>query len=570
MRIVLCCAACCLSLLAASCGSSAPGPESGPPSGLLPPPLSLPVRETEWAGGYVPPTLGEDQGYPGNRIGNPDGDAITFTSFALDPDTLANLAFSIFRTEVSGPSVELLFEWQIEPPAGLFFIGLGNRDSDRWDWYELPAGGQPLTIANTAPYVDDEGDCLLALVQQGTPDGMLTRSELNAIRLRSVPEAGWKFHKAGELDIENLQFQRIFRLTSHDGRPLILVELIDGSEAEWHLFYSSTAAGADGDWARLELLPEAAGPKAVGVVSAGGALHVAAFVEADQTFRHLSSPVPGQPWAETMQVATLPQWPNHILLGTVAGGPAAAFHTESSGPGSDEHVGYAYPDGEDWVIATAVNTGFQGNLGKIVQPFEVGGRPLLVHEQGSEGPNGSGLYYAWASDATPESEADWDVQQLAPVSMDDFRLGLAGDTLAGQPYVAVTHTQFTPTPAIHLFHLPGSDPAPANWDTAQVDYFDYSQVQDHGFAIIDSRPVLLNVNLLSSSPSTYGLDIFTGGVAVPAVEADWTVAQASSDAGAATAVLGDVGGSPAVAMVQVLERADGTDSVKLIYGILSD
>lgn len=77
-----------------------------------------------------------------------------------------NPAYALYAfelTDFSGPQT-LTTVWQVPVMASELWVALGNRDQDRWDWYQLdPVGDLVVDVDEIGPYLD-ESDRLLAVV----------------------------------------------------------------------------------------------------------------------------------------------------------------------------------------------------------------------------------------------------------------------------------------------------------------------------------------------------------------------------------------------------------------------
>jgi len=97
-------------------------------------------------------------------------------------DGTGEAAYAVIGCNLDGYEGEGVFnlEWDGDPPAaGDLFIGLGNYDSDGWDWF-APAG--PVTVDDLAPYTRGIQFLLVAIVVLGdTParlDGLRIGAEV--------------------------------------------------------------------------------------------------------------------------------------------------------------------------------------------------------------------------------------------------------------------------------------------------------------------------------------------------------------------------------------------------------
>jgi len=77
--------------------------------------------------------------------------------------SLAYALYAFELTDFSGPQT-LTTVWQVPLMADELWVALGNRDQDRWDWFEIdPEGSLKVDVAEIGPYLD-ESDRLLAVV----------------------------------------------------------------------------------------------------------------------------------------------------------------------------------------------------------------------------------------------------------------------------------------------------------------------------------------------------------------------------------------------------------------------
>jgi hypothetical protein len=77
--------------------------------------------------------------------------------------SLAYALYAFELTDFSGPQT-LTTVWQVPILADDLWVALGNRDQDRWDWYEVnPQGDLAVDVNAIGPYLD-ESDGLLAVV----------------------------------------------------------------------------------------------------------------------------------------------------------------------------------------------------------------------------------------------------------------------------------------------------------------------------------------------------------------------------------------------------------------------
>jgi hypothetical protein len=118
-----------------------------------------------------------------------DGAAASFTP-AWDPTgepASYELAYALYAFELTDFSQGrwLASAWTTPPPAGTLLIGLGNWETDRWDWYPAtanPADEERLRIEDLAPYMD-ETERLLAVVALSANGEYL----LDELRLEGQP-----------------------------------------------------------------------------------------------------------------------------------------------------------------------------------------------------------------------------------------------------------------------------------------------------------------------------------------------------------------------------------------------
>ncbi|MCC7478311.1 hypothetical protein IT575_07600 [bacterium] len=165
-------------------------PELGRPSGLaerLPPRSSSVAGDTVVAAGQA-----FEAGLPNSRVSPGLASATFFPDYPGGSGDLHGLAFAIYSLDLSSGSQsnEIRLIWDgPAPPAADVFVGLGNRVSDRWDWYAWPGDG-PVNTANMLEYKDPgTGLLLVAVVVRGE-----VSAELKRVRVGSpLPEGPLSF-----------------------------------------------------------------------------------------------------------------------------------------------------------------------------------------------------------------------------------------------------------------------------------------------------------------------------------------------------------------------------------------
>ena len=102
-----------------------------------------------------------------------------------------DLAYAMYRFSLDGyevlPEETLGYAWDT-PPADYanLWIGLGDTDTNAWDWFAGDADGV-ITIEDTGKYIDDVTDnLLLAVVLLGTDECVLTELRLGVHELRGT------------------------------------------------------------------------------------------------------------------------------------------------------------------------------------------------------------------------------------------------------------------------------------------------------------------------------------------------------------------------------------------------
>jgi hypothetical protein len=560
IRLTLCAAI----LTLCACGNTG---KAAPDTGTqLPAPSTLAGKALAWAGGYIPPSNFEDQGYPHNRVLAGVGDAgATFRSFNTGA-ALENWAYCMYRTALPGETLEVSLEWgEHVPPVNHFFIGLADLQTDSWDWYLIPPG--PLSIPDLTPYKAGDGTCLFALILVGTEDGLLTTADLDAIRMRSERASGWEFAKVTET-----VGATDFGLLEYQGQPFVTHTTSTASPeaVNYSAFVPTGDWGVESNWSE-HAFPSITGHQFNSAwLVQGDSIYLATFDETGQEFVFLEGDSLAGPWEEmrtAVDYSPLP-FPMKPYLGTVGGEPVLTFKIpiESGNPDSDyEYAGYGYRDQTGWHLSLAQFMGYQGNLAHYTQAVDVAGRPLFLYSY-NEAPDGYGIFYSYADTATPAAESDWQHGRITSVTVDDFRTGLRLDTLNGQPFGFTGKTQFTASPEVRLLYLPGSDPASANWTVHICDYWDFSAVYAQDFAVVQDKPSVLLANAdFVAAPDAIDLDCQLGNTSAPNDAAGWSNLPVS-DVGTTIVDFAEIAGQPAVLLLQAIYAVDDTKHYKIVYG----
>jgi hypothetical protein len=92
-----------------------------------------------------------------------------------DPQ-LSRLSYALYSFHLESYDLEstLDVDWVKAPGvAGSTFVGLGNFDTGRWDWFATPEQGSPLTLPSFDPYISSGTDIMLVLVVVTGTEGLI-------------------------------------------------------------------------------------------------------------------------------------------------------------------------------------------------------------------------------------------------------------------------------------------------------------------------------------------------------------------------------------------------------------
>jgi PKD repeat protein len=112
-------------------------------------------------------------------------------SWTAGSQSMEDLAYAMYRFSLEGyevlPEETLGYAWDTKPSDySNLWLGLGNTDTNTWDWFEGDADGV-ITIKGTGKYIDDDTDnLLLAVVLLGTDECVLTELRLGVHELRGT------------------------------------------------------------------------------------------------------------------------------------------------------------------------------------------------------------------------------------------------------------------------------------------------------------------------------------------------------------------------------------------------
>jgi hypothetical protein len=182
---------CLLLLLSAGCGNNTNSVEArlatDPPAQqgfdrVLPPVSDLPQTLAKSAASMQLLRLGSEYNtaLANNRVLAQAGNQLLFNPNYTHGGAFDNLSYAIYDFNTSGYSSELGFHltWQLAPPAGDPWLGLANYARGRWDWFQIPDGGNLQLGAFSSNYQNPGGTTYAAIVLAGVEPAVLERIRL--------------------------------------------------------------------------------------------------------------------------------------------------------------------------------------------------------------------------------------------------------------------------------------------------------------------------------------------------------------------------------------------------------
>lgn len=129
----------------------------------------------------------------GSQLANPllvSNAAVSATSLLMSPDWVreadpptSDLSWAIYGFNVSGYSVPgtLQLWWNsVIQPTGNLYIGVSDYSTNRWKWYEGPAGNSAMDFGALGSYFSDTDDLYFAVLLTGKGDYSLGQLRLGA------------------------------------------------------------------------------------------------------------------------------------------------------------------------------------------------------------------------------------------------------------------------------------------------------------------------------------------------------------------------------------------------------
>lgn len=432
----------------------------------------------------------------GNRVLNEFAEtSLLFSPNASSTSVLGGCAYATIIREVeeSAGALKITPAWDpaATPPSGTAWLGLANRDTDRWDWTALTDPNAQQRFEDLSAYLDADNQVWLMLLV--TPQAGETLA-LDSLDLRCDSGSGWRQFELDNFTTpydESGDWPRSYLLGTAEvnGLPVLYYAFSSWDAGvqtvNYKLAVSSTASGDSiDDWTSIDLGPLGYNPAPVDGTE--HAYFYLAFPSNTEIELHYAATVSPDSDFTSELVGSVSHnndgWFNLVRTARIAGQPAASFAVDLDDNGSTAPLShYASRDDQgDWSLTQVSAEPLSIVTGTPSGIMEFSGRPLIVNE-GISGLGGT--YASYPSVVLPQNAGDWSTQKISDLE------GSSYSTLVGGTPTVVTYDVFTGgIDSLDLLQLSGSDPLQAaDWSASALDFLSMPYTGDGAatFSLLD-------------------------------------------------------------------------------------